>query len=104
MSMPIEHERRQFLWYFLYLCWDRPWDPHQKTFIFVATDPGYAFTATGAGRCSSDWKWGMQKGTGLHIYTQALVSARFARSPRASSTSAILPFVTASERLSPSAS
>ena len=24
MSMPIEHERRQFLWYFLYLCWDRP--------------------------------------------------------------------------------
>ena len=29
MSMPIEPERRQFLWYFLYLCWDRPeilWD------------------------------------------------------------------------------
>ena len=24
MSMPIEPERRQFLWYFLYLCWDRP--------------------------------------------------------------------------------
>ena len=24
MSMLIEPERRQFLWYFLYLCWDRP--------------------------------------------------------------------------------
>ena len=24
MSIPIEPERRQFLWYFWYLCWDRP--------------------------------------------------------------------------------
>ena len=23
MSIPIESERRQFLWYFLYFCWDR---------------------------------------------------------------------------------
>ena len=31
MSMPIEPERRQFLWYFLYLCWDRP--------TFMQTNP-----------------------------------------------------------------
>ena len=39
MSMPIEPERRQFLWYFLYLCWDRP--GHQKRGSVIHVSPSF---------------------------------------------------------------
>ena len=74
MSMPIEYERRQFLRYFLYLCWDRPilswcgfaFAPFERRSVEIA-NPG-----RGAG-CSARWKVPASAGTGPLMLTDPLI-------------------------------